>query len=133
MLSTRDASRLRACPRFTPMPFRFTEAFGDWLTLSKLTIGKWEPGLFRSTSLSDVSASTSRWDRQDPPTPSVDGTSAEDVCAGNSSSSRTNLVRVGPRSPEGHELLINPRIRLRKSRLGVFVTAARRLRVVFRD
>ena len=89
MLSRRDASRLRVCPRFTPMPFRLTEEFGDWLTLTKLTIGKWEPGLFRSTSLSDVSVRTSRFDQQELSTPSVDGTSAGSSCVGISSTNRS--------------------------------------------
>ena len=108
MLSRRDASRLRACPSFTPMPSRWTaKNFTNWLTITKLSIGKWQPGLFRTSSSND-SSRTSRWDEQESSTPSVDGSPAPNLPEGSSNaSSRANLVRLGIPSPGGHELLIN--------------------------
>ena len=82
------------------MPFRHSDKFSDWLDLTKIQLGRWNPGLFRNATPSDVPSRESRWD-QAPATPSASGTPAS------SSSLSPNLVRLGPRSPSGNELLLN--------------------------
>ena len=65
-----SARRLVSCPNFDPMPHRHSEEFDYWLSLTKIKIGRWRPGLFRSIHPNDVSVPSSRWDRP-PATPSV--------------------------------------------------------------
>ena len=70
------------------MPFRHSDEFSDWLDLTKIQLGRWNPGLFRNATPSDVPSRESRWD-QAPATPSASGTPAS------SSSLSPNLVRLG--------------------------------------
>ena len=77
MIDARQATRLVSCPSFDPMPFRHSDEFSDWLVLSKIKIGRWNPGLFRDVTPSDVSLPESRWDRA-PATPSISGTHLQD-------------------------------------------------------
>ena len=63
MINARQATRLVSCPTFNPMPFRHSDEFGDWLDLTKIKLGRWNPGLFRNVTSSDVPVTGSRWDR----------------------------------------------------------------------